>query len=179
MMAALSAAMASPNSRSYQQDSPQNQLFNMFLSQHSGMPGPIDSSSPSSTTPSLGTSVASSVYSSSANSSKLEPNSGHGSSSSSATSDQPPVKNSIKLCRRRKARTVFSDQQLSGLEKRFETQKYLSTPERVELANSLGLSETQVIIYIKKINDSLSGFLCNYILCVCMICVKSVFYYIV
>ena len=55
-------------------------------------------------------------------------------------------KNSIKLCRRRKARTVFSDQQLSGLEKRFESQKYLSTPERVELANSLGLSETQVII---------------------------------
>ena len=55
------------------------------------------------------------------------------------------VKNSIKLCRRRKARTVFSDQQLSGLEKRFESQKYLSTPERVELANSLGLSETQVI----------------------------------
>ena len=54
------------------------------------------------------------------------------------------VKNSIKLCRRRKARTVFSDQQLSGLEKRFESQKYLSTPERVELANSLGLSETQV-----------------------------------
>ena len=57
----------------------------------------------------------------------------------------PIVKtNSIKLCRRRKARTVFSDQQLSGLEKRFETQKYLSTPERVELANDLGLSETQV-----------------------------------
>lgn len=56
----------------------------------------------------------------------------------------PTMKNSIKLCRRRKARTVFSDQQLSGLEKRFETQKYLSTPERVELANSLGLSETQV-----------------------------------
>lgn len=55
------------------------------------------------------------------------------------------MKNSIKLCRRRKARTVFSDQQLSGLEKRFETQKYLSTPERVELANSLGLSETQVM----------------------------------
>ncbi|CAF0760749.1 unnamed protein product [Brachionus calyciflorus] len=54
------------------------------------------------------------------------------------------IKNSIKLCRRRKARTVFSDQQLSGLEKRFESQKYLSTPERVELANSLGLSETQV-----------------------------------
>ena len=46
--------------------------------------------------------------------------------------------------RRRKARTVFSDIQLHGLEKRFETQRYLSTPERLELATSLQLSETQV-----------------------------------
>ncbi|XP_077989950.1 brain-specific homeobox protein homolog [Glandiceps talaboti] len=49
-----------------------------------------------------------------------------------------------KHCRRRKARTVFSDHQLNGLEKRFEAQRYLSTPERVELAASLSLSETQV-----------------------------------
>ncbi|XP_018653595.1 putative brian-specific homeobox protein [Schistosoma mansoni] len=51
---------------------------------------------------------------------------------------------SSKQCRRRKARTVFSDQQLNGLEHRFETQHYLSTPERIELANRLNLSETQV-----------------------------------
>ncbi|VDM53682.1 unnamed protein product [Angiostrongylus costaricensis] len=50
---------------------------------------------------------------------------------------------SYRSCRR-KARTVFSDQQLQGLEKRFETQRYLSTPERIELANALNLSETQV-----------------------------------
>jgi hypothetical protein len=49
-----------------------------------------------------------------------------------------------KHCRRRKARTVFSDQQLNGLEKRFEAQRYLSTPERVELATQLNLTETQV-----------------------------------
>lgn len=49
-----------------------------------------------------------------------------------------------KQCRRRKARTVFSDHQLTGLEKRFEAQRYLSTPERVELASALHLSETQV-----------------------------------
>lgn len=52
-----------------------------------------------------------------------------------------------KHCRRRKARTVFSDQQLNGLEKRFEAQRYLSTPERVELAAQLSLSETQVPLY--------------------------------
>lgn len=49
-----------------------------------------------------------------------------------------------KQCRRRKARTVFSDAQLCGLERRFEAQRYLSTPERVELATALNLSETQV-----------------------------------
>ncbi|XP_017787140.1 PREDICTED: brain-specific homeobox protein [Nicrophorus vespilloides] len=52
--------------------------------------------------------------------------------------------NALKHCRRRKARTVFSDPQLTGLEKRFAAQRYLSTPERVELANALSLSETQV-----------------------------------
>lgn len=46
--------------------------------------------------------------------------------------------------KRRKARTVFSDQQLSELEKRFENQRYLSTPERYELAAELDLTETQV-----------------------------------
>uniref|UniRef100_A0AC35TKQ3 Homeobox domain-containing protein n=1 Tax=Rhabditophanes sp. KR3021 TaxID=114890 RepID=A0AC35TKQ3_9BILA len=49
-----------------------------------------------------------------------------------------------KSYRRRKARTVFSDNQLQGLEQRFEIQRYLSTPERITLANSLNLSETQV-----------------------------------
>ncbi|MEQ2311228.1 Homeobox protein BarH-like 1b [Ameca splendens] len=31
-----------------------------------------------------------------------------------------------------------------GLEKRFEKQKYLSTPDRIDLAESLGLSQLQV-----------------------------------
>jgi hypothetical protein len=34
--------------------------------------------------------------------------------------------------------------QLIGLEKRFENQKYLSTPDRIQLADSLGLSQLQV-----------------------------------
>lgn len=32
--------------------------------------------------------------------------------------------NALRHCRRRKARTVFSDPQLTGLEKRFENQRY-------------------------------------------------------
>lgn len=62
-----------------------------------------------------------------------------------------------KHCRRRKARTVFSDHQLTGLEKRFEAQRYLSTPERVELANALNLSETQVCtnFQLTYVEDSL------------------------
>ena len=59
---------------------------------------------------------------------------------------------STKQCRRRKARTVFSDQQLCGLERRFEAQRYLSTPERVELASALNLSETQVSFNQSKAN---------------------------
>ena len=54
-----------------------------------------------------------------------------------------PVDYLPKHSRRRKARTVFSDAQLNGLEKRFDIQKYLSTPERIELASQLSLSETQ------------------------------------
>lgn len=46
--------------------------------------------------------------------------------------------------KRRKARTVFSDYQLNGLERRFVLQRYLSTPERYELAAELSLTETQV-----------------------------------
>ncbi|KAK2150161.1 hypothetical protein LSH36_420g02029 [Paralvinella palmiformis] len=47
-----------------------------------------------------------------------------------------------KKCRR--SRTVFTELQLMGLEKRFESQKYLSTPDRMELAEKLGLTQIQV-----------------------------------
>ncbi|XP_063420255.1 barH-like 2 homeobox protein [Mytilus trossulus] len=44
----------------------------------------------------------------------------------------------------RKARTAFTDHQLNSLEKHFETQKYLSVQDRMELASKLNLTDTQV-----------------------------------
>ncbi|CAB1353139.1 unnamed protein product [Coregonus sp. 'balchen'] len=44
----------------------------------------------------------------------------------------------------RRSRTVFTELQLMGLEKRFEKQKYLSTPDRIDLAECLDLSQLQV-----------------------------------
>uniref|UniRef100_A0A3B5LBM2 Homeobox domain-containing protein n=1 Tax=Xiphophorus couchianus TaxID=32473 RepID=A0A3B5LBM2_9TELE len=44
----------------------------------------------------------------------------------------------------RKARTAFSEQQLTQLERSFQNRKYLSVQDRMALAASLQLSDTQV-----------------------------------
>jgi BarH-like protein len=49
-----------------------------------------------------------------------------------------------KMKKQRKARTAFTDHQLQTLEKSFERQKYLSVQDRMELAASLNLTDTQV-----------------------------------
>lgn len=59
-------------------------------------------------------------------------------------STEPSVLLSSKLKRKRKLRTVFTEKQLEGLETKFSEKKYLSVPDRMELANRLELSETQV-----------------------------------
>ncbi len=54
----------------------------------------------------------------------------------------PP--HSSNTSRRRKARTIFTEEQIDHLEKSFEEKKYLSIPERISLAQVLGLTENQV-----------------------------------
>ena len=58
----------------------------------------------------------------------------------SSSRDSPPARSK----RPRKARTAFSDHQLNQLERSFERQKYLSVQDRMELAASLNLTDTQV-----------------------------------
>lgn len=43
------------------------------------------------------------------------------------------------------SRAVFSNLQRKGLEKRFEVQKYVTKPDRRQLAAMLGLTDAQVI----------------------------------
>ena len=56
----------------------------------------------------------------------------------------------------KRARTAYTSAQLVELEKEFLYNKYLNRPRRIELAQTLNLTERQVIEFIRK---SLSKFL--------------------
>ncbi|KAG7490564.1 barH-like 1 homeobox protein [Solea senegalensis] len=66
------------------------------------------------------------------------------SASCSSSDSESRVQAAARQKKPRKARTAFSDQQLSRLETSFQRQKYLSVQERMELATSLQLSDIQV-----------------------------------
>ncbi|XP_037574826.2 homeobox protein BarH-like 1 [Dermacentor silvarum] len=63
-------------------------------------------------------------------------------SPSAAASDALQAGRELRKARRN--RTVFTEGQLMGLERRFDSQKYLSTPDRADLARVLGLTQLQV-----------------------------------
>lgn len=51
--------------------------------------------------------------------------------------------------RKKRSRAAFSHAQVYELERRFSVQRYLSGPERSELAKSLRLTETQIKIWFQ------------------------------
>ncbi|XP_043537177.1 homeobox protein Nkx-3.1 isoform X1 [Chiloscyllium plagiosum] len=52
--------------------------------------------------------------------------------------------------RKKRSRAAFSHSQVLELERRFDTQRYLSAPERANLATALKLTETQVKIWFQN-----------------------------
>ena len=69
------------------------------------------------------------------------------SSNSRSRSRSPSSSESTSTCdmkKNRKSRTAFNDFQLNSLERSFETNKYLSVQDRIELASRLNLTDTQV-----------------------------------
>ena len=52
--------------------------------------------------------------------------------------------------KKKRCRAAFTHSQVFELERRFSIQKYLSGPERTDLANALKLSETQVKIWFQN-----------------------------
>ncbi|KAL8625884.1 hypothetical protein ACOMHN_012476 [Nucella lapillus] len=76
--------------------------------------------------------------------SDLEPRGSSLEVTTSTSSNVTSTSVSLKTKKPRKARTAFTDHQLSCLEKTFERQKYLSVQDRMELASKLSLTDTQV-----------------------------------
>lgn len=54
------------------------------------------------------------------------------------------------VCRKKRSRAAFSHSQVYELERRFNQQRYLSGPERTDLAHALKLTETQVKIWFQN-----------------------------
>ncbi|XP_015782030.1 brain-specific homeobox protein homolog [Tetranychus urticae] len=72
------------------------------------------------------------------------------SSSSSSTSSTSSILTSGSKIRKKRTRAAFTHAQVYELEKRFSLQKYLSGPERSDLATALKLTETQVKIWFQN-----------------------------
>lgn len=76
----------------------------------------------------------------------LHQNNSHARRSPSTISDDT----SLSIKRKKRSRAAFSHAQVFELERRFAQQRYLSGPERSDLAKTLRLTETQVKIWFQN-----------------------------
>lgn len=68
----------------------------------------------------------------------------------SSTAIRSSLDDALAMKRKKRSRAAFSHAQVFELERRFSQQRYLSGPERSDLAKTLRLSETQVKIWFQN-----------------------------
>ncbi|KAH8277304.1 hypothetical protein KR026_008859 [Drosophila bipectinata] len=68
----------------------------------------------------------------------------------SSSPSESPLSHENGMSRKKRSRAAFSHAQVFELERRFAQQRYLSGPERSEMAKSLRLTETQVKIWFQN-----------------------------
>ncbi|XP_044748434.1 H2.0-like homeobox protein [Coccinella septempunctata] len=68
----------------------------------------------------------------------------------STTSPSPPISANNGKRKRSWSRAVFSNLQRKGLERRFQLQKYITKPDRRQLAATLGLTDAQVKVWFQN-----------------------------
>lgn len=66
------------------------------------------------------------------------------------TSPSPPISTNNGKRKRSWSRAVFSNLQRKGLERRFQLQKYITKPDRRQLAATLGLTDAQVKVWFQN-----------------------------
>lgn len=66
------------------------------------------------------------------------------------TSSKTELRKSVRQRTRRKPRVLFSQAQVYELECRFKKQKYLTAPEREQMAQGINLTPTQVKIWFQN-----------------------------
>lgn len=69
-----------------------------------------------------------------------------------AADDEEPEVGPDGKKRKRKRRVLFTKAQTYALERRFRSQRYLSAPEREQVAQEIGLTATQVKIWFQVFN---------------------------
>ncbi|XP_045480599.1 H2.0-like homeobox protein [Harmonia axyridis] len=67
-----------------------------------------------------------------------------------STSPSPPISTNNGKRKRSWSRAVFSNLQRKGLERRFQLQKYITKPDRRQLAATLGLTDAQVKVWFQN-----------------------------
>ena len=112
--------------------------------------GPTSSTSSTTSSSNTNTTHSGTSKNSSSNNSSSNTSNSTSKSQNRDNNDSEPECHLLRQRSKRKPRVLFSQAQVYELERRFKQQRYLSAPEREQLANMLKLTSTQVKIWFQN-----------------------------